>query len=265
MDFLKLAHKTVVVFGVANKRSVAWAATRTLKEAGASVIHVLRNAQVHEDCKKLLADAPVIYCDFEDKSQIDILPEKLTAHTETIDGLLHSVAYARYDPEQTRFHETKRTDFLQAIQVSCFSLVEVTHALLPMLADDASVVTVSISNTQMAAENYGYMGPVKGCLDSTVAFLAKSIGQNTARRVNAVGASLLKTSSSAGIPGYLDAYLYAERVIPRQKTLKTAEVGDTIVYLLSPRSSGINAQKIVVDAGMGINFFDQSLVQELTR
>mgnify|MGYP000160611556 CR=1 FL=1 len=117
----------------------------------------------------------------------------------------------------------------------------------------------------MAAENYGYMGPIKAALDSSVVFLAKSFSKTSKVRVNAVAAGLLKTSASAGIPGYVDSYLYAERATLRKKALETGEVADVATYLLSPRSSGINAQRIVVDAGMGVNYFDAEIVARAAR
>jgi enoyl-[acyl-carrier protein] reductase I len=117
----------------------------------------------------------------------------------------------------------------------------------------------------MASESYGFMAPVKAALESSLAFLTKSFSRFSNVRFNAVAASLLKTSASAGIPGYVDAYLYAERVIPRKVALTTDEVANTAVFLLSPRSSGITAQSIVVDAGMSINYFDQDVIADCMR
>jgi len=175
------------------------------------------------------------------------------------------VAFANYSDGFGAFHETQKQDFLQAMDVSCFSLVSIVRELKPLLDEDASIVTMSISTTKMAAENYGYMAPIKAALDSSVVFLAKSLSSDTRVRVNAVGASLLKTSASAGIPGYIDSYLYAEQVIPRKQALTTAEAANTAVFLLSRRSSGINAQTLVVDAGMSINYFDRDVVNRVTR
>ena len=123
----------------------------------------------------------------------------------------------------------------------------------------------SISTTRMANENYGFMAPVKAALDSSLAMLAKSFSRFSEVRFNAVAHGLLKTSSSAGIPGYVDAYLYAEQVIPRHRAVQTEEAAATAVFLLSPRSSGINAQQIIVDAGMSINYFDKESRAALSR
>ena len=115
----------------------------------------------------------------------------------------------------------------------------------------------------MASENYGFMAPIKAALDSSLAFLAKSFSSFSRVRFNAVGPGLLKTSASAGIPGYVDSYLYAERVIPRGQAVRTEEAASVAAFLLSSASSGINAQTIVVDAGMAINYFDSAIVKRV--
>jgi enoyl-[acyl-carrier protein] reductase I len=163
------------------------------------------------------------------------------------------------------FHETGKQQFLRAVDISCYSLMALSNALKDRLTADASVVTISISTTRMASENYGYMAPIKAALDSSLVFLAKSFSQFSQVRFNAVGPGLLKTSASAGIPGYVDSYLYAEKVIPRGRAVQTQEAANVAVFLLSPRSSGINAQTLVVDAGMSINYFDSRIVRGGTR
>ncbi|MDX1928268.1 MAG: SDR family oxidoreductase, partial [Pirellulaceae bacterium] len=175
------------------------------------------------------------------------------------------IAFADYSDGIHPFHETTRKQFLQAIDISCFSFVALAGALKEQLDKQGSVVTISISTTRMASESYGFMAPVKAALDSSLAFLTKSFSRFSEVRFNAVSAGLLKTSASAGIPGYVDAYLFAERVIPRKRALTTDEVASTAVFLLSPRSSGITAQSVVVDAGMSINYFDRDLVADAMR
>jgi enoyl-[acyl-carrier protein] reductase I len=149
--------------------------------------------------------------------------------------------------------------------VSCYSLIAVSSALKSLFDKQASVVAISISTTRMAVESYGYMAPAKAALDSSIAFLAKSFSQFSEIRFNSVCAGLLKTSASAGIPGYIDHYMYAEHATLRKRGLATEEVADTVLFLLSPRSSGINAQGIVVDAGMGTNYFDAEIVNHALK
>jgi enoyl-[acyl-carrier protein] reductase I len=264
MDFLAMNNRNVLVFGVANRRSVATAVAARLREAGARVLFAVRDDALREKNARFIGDSPVFVCDLEKQADIDALPGALrAAGIDEIHGIVHSVAFANYSGGFVPFHATERRDFLQAVDISCFSLTAAANALRDCLAADASIVTMSISTTRMASESYGYMGPIKAALDSTVVFLAKSLSASVSPdiRVNAVGAGLLKTSSSAGIPGYVDAYLYAEKVIPRGRALATEEAADAVVFLLSPRSSGINAQTITVDAGMSVNYFDRNLVR----
>src|SRR3954469_5374792 len=260
-DFLQLAGKRILVMGVANRKSVAWHVSRVLVDAGAEVVYAVRNDARREQVQQLAGDAAVFVCDVEFEEQIEKLRRDLAERFERFDGYLHSIAFADYAGEPRPFHETSKRDFLRAFDISCFSLISVSNALKELLAKDASVVTISISTTRMASENYGYMAPIKAALDSSLAFLAKSFSRFSEIRFNAVAPGLLKTSASAGIPGYVDSYLFAEQVIPRKAALTTQEAANVAAFLLSPRSSGINAQSIVVDAGMSINYFDADVVR----
>jgi len=158
-----------------------------------------------------------------------------------------------------------RKDFLQATAISAFSLVEVAGAFKPHLNNEASVVSIGISSTDVTAENYGYMAPIKAALETSSYNLAKSFGADTRVRFNTVNAGPLKTSASAGIPGYLESYLYAEKLTFRKQNLTTQEVANTAVFLLSPASSGINGQGLVVNAGMDRNYFDNEVVSLAMR
>lgn len=260
-DYLQLDGKRVLVFGVANRKSVAWHTSRVLVEAGAEVVYVVRNDQVRDQVGPLVGGAEVFTCDVEHEDQIARLAAELAASGGKFDGLVHSIAFADYEGGPRPFHETPKQAFLRAMDVSCFSLVAIANAVQDLLSADASVVTISISTTRMAAENYGYMAPVKAALDSALVFLAKSFSRFSRVRFNAVAPGLLKTSASAGIPGYIDSYLYAERATLRNEAVRTEEVAGAVAFLVSPRSSGINAQRIVVDAGMGTNYFDEALVR----
>lgn len=265
MDFLQLAGKRVLLFGVANRKSVAYHISRVLAEAGAECIYVVQNDAIRQNVAKLLGEVDIFVCDVEQDSQITRLREELGVRYGRFHGLVHSIAFADYSDGMKPFHETPKRAFLQAMDISCYSLIAVSRAMADLLDPDASVVTISISTTCMASENYGFMAPIKAALDSSLAFLAKSFSKFSRVRFNAVAPGLLKTSASAGIPGYVDAYLYAEQVIPRKEAVRTEEVANAAAFLLSPRSSGINAQRIVIDAGMAINYFDRELIHRAMR
>ncbi len=265
MSFLNLKDKKIVVFGLANKKSVACAIAKTLRSEGAGIILVVRSEQRRETALKLFPESEVFVCDVEQEENIIKVRDQIASlidadHGGRVDGIVHSIAFANYSDGFKPFHETKQQDFLQAVNISCFSFISIANHFKNLLANDGSVVTISISTTKMAAENYGYMAPIKAALDSSLCFLVKSFSAFSEVRFNAVAPGLLKTSASAGIPGYVDSYLYAEKVIPRKRALTTQEAADTAVFLLSERSSGINTQTIVVDAGMAVNYFDKEVV-----
>ncbi len=265
MDFLRLAGKEFLVFGVANRKSVAYHIGKQLEACGARVVYVVRSPQRRDSLAKLLGDAELRVCDVEHPDQIARLRDELSEGGRVFHGLVHSIAFADYSDGMKPFHETGKAQFLQAVDISCYSLIALANALKERLDPDASVVALSISTTRMASENYGYMAPIKAALDSSLAFLAKSFSRFSRIRFNAVGPGLLKTSASAGIPGYVDSYLFAEQVIPRKQAVETEEAASVAVFLLSPRSSGINAQTLVVDAGMAINYFDADIVRRAMR
>ncbi|MEM7791713.1 MAG: SDR family oxidoreductase, partial [Verrucomicrobiota bacterium] len=203
--------------------------------------------------------------DVEFPEQVTALAEKVGQSHGPIDGIVHSIAFANYSEGFKPFHETVRKDFLQATSISAFSLVEVANAFKPFLSDDASVVSIGISSTDVTAENYGYMAPIKAALETCSYNLAKSFSADSRVRFNTVNAGPLKTSASAGIPGYIESYLYAEKLTFRKQNLTTQEVANTAVFLLSSASSGINGQGIVVNAGMDRNYFDQGVISDAMR
>jgi enoyl-[acyl-carrier protein] reductase I len=265
-DFLQLSGKTFLVFGVANRKSVAWFVARTLEEQGARVMYSVRSEARRISLETLLAGKAVFICDVEKSGDVERLAGEVAAAGHApLDGIVHSIAFANYSDGFKPFHETNRGDFLQATAVSAFSLVELARAFKPHLAPDASIVTIGISSLLVTPDNYGYMGPIKAALESSVRFLAKSFSADTAVRFNAIGAGPLKTSASAGIPGYIESYLYAEKLTFRKKNLETQEVANAVAFLLSARSSGVNGTTLVVDAGLGSNYFDQEIIRLAMR
>lgn len=264
MNFLKLSGKRFLVCGLANRRSVAWAVGRTLEEAGAQVVFTVRNEERKAELEPLLKGRPCLTCDMEFEDDVATLGERVRVEFGELDGFVHSIAFARFRPEAAAFHETRREDFLNATQISAFSLVELARSLKPVLKQGASVVAIGISSYVTAA-NYGYMSPIKAALEGCVRFLAKSFSADSEVRFNSVNAGPLRTKSSAGIPGYLENYLYAEQLTFRKRALSTQEVADAVVWLLSPRSSGVNAESIVVNAGMDWNYFDEVVVERVAR
>jgi enoyl-[acyl-carrier protein] reductase I len=264
MDFLGLKGKKVLVTGVANRKSIAWHVAGVLEEAGADLFYSVRDEALRDRLADLISRDRLLVCDVERQEQIDGLAHELAGRAGTIHGLLHSVAFANYERGMVPFNQVPREDFLQALDISCFSLIALSDALKDTFDADASVVTLSIARTDVASGSYGYMGPVKAALESALVYLAHSFSRFSRVRFNAVKAGPVKTSAAAGIPGFVDTYLYAEELTLRKRGLETREVAATAAFLLSPASSGINAQGIVVDAGMSVNTFDEDLVRKVS-
>lgn len=265
MDFLNIADKVTLIFGVANKKSVAFSVSQVLTEAKARVVYVVQSNEIKESVARIIPGADIYICDVEQEQDIKRLADEISQKYPRLNGIVHSIAFANYSEGLRPFHETKKRDFLQSVDISCYSLINIANAFKDILDKKASVVTISISTTKMAAEPYGWMAPVKAALDSTICFLAKSFSAFSEVRFNSVNAGLLKTSASAGIPGYLDYYLYAEQLTLRKRAIETREVANTVAFLLSERSSGINSQGIIVDCGMSVNYFDKDIINKAMR
>lgn len=258
MNFLSVDQQTFLITGVSNKKSIAFFTAQILRENGATCLFTAETPEHRERIQKLFPDSEVFLLDVRQEDQIHALAKTLTEKEVKLSGLLHSMAFANYAAGIKPFHLTDWKDYVEATQISQFSLVALSGALKDLFLNEASVVTVSISNTKVAS--YGYMGPIKAALETTVSYLSKSFSEFSRVRFNAVCAGPLKTSASAGIPHYIENYLYAEKLTLRKEALKTAEVAQTIAFLLSQKSSGINGTGILVDAGMALNTFDQELV-----
>ena len=258
MSFLNVENKNFFITGVSNRKSVAYHTAKVLEDNGANLFFSVQSEEHKNRVAKLFPDSPIYILDVENVEDIEGLDQFFKQREVMLDGFLHSIAFANLmNPKP--FHETSLADFNQAMQISSFSLVQLSNALKDVLKPEASVVTISISDTK--ATSYGYMGPVKAMLDTTTAYLAKSFSSFSRVRFNAVCSGPLKTSASAGIPGYIDNYIFAEQLTMRKDALKTNEVANTVSFLLSPSSSGINATGVLVDCGMRANHFDEAVVK----
>ena len=145
MSFLNIQNKTFLILGVANKKSIAWHIANTLETEGAKVIYSVRSESRKKSLSKLLKNRQIVTCDVEDEQQINQLCKEITSISSSLDGIVHSVAFANYKEGLKPFHETKREDFLQATIISAFSIVEIVRKLKPLLTNKASVVSIGIS------------------------------------------------------------------------------------------------------------------------
>src|SRR5260370_22928955 len=161
MDFLQVKDKTILVCGLANRKSVAWHVGSVLAEAGARVLYTVRSEERLQQVEKIAGDVPVYVCDVAHEDQINRLRDEVATTYGTIHGLVHSIAFAYYGAGWLPFHETPRAAFLQAVDISCYSLIALANAFRDVLdRNQGSVVALSISTTRMTAENYSYMAPI---------------------------------------------------------------------------------------------------------
>jgi enoyl-[acyl-carrier protein] reductase I len=256
---INLQGRTAIVFGVANKRSIAWAIAQKLHAAGAKLVITYQNERLEQEAKDLIADLPGaegFRCDVSNDAEIEQLFAEMKSRFGKLHTLVHSVAYAPADELKNDFLFTTREGFRIAHDVSVYSLIAVTRAAVPLMTDEAggSVITLTYHGAERVVPKYNVMGVAKAALEATVRYLAADIGKNKIR-VNAISAGPIKTLAARGISGLGDMLKsHAERA-PLKRNIDASEVGDTALFLASDLSAGITGEVIYVDAGYNIMGF----------
>jgi enoyl-[acyl-carrier protein] reductase I len=255
--FEDLKGKTAVVFGVANKRSIAWAIAQGLHTAGMNVVITYQNERLEQEARDLiasLAGAAGFMCDVSKDEEIAALFEKLKERYGKLHVIVHSVAYAPAEELKGDFVNTTREGFRIAHDVSVYSLIAVCRGAAPLMEEGGSVITMTYYGAEKVVPNYNVMGVAKAALECTVRYLASDLGRKKIR-VNAISAGPLKTLAARGISGLGDMMKgHAERA-PLQRNVEVNEVGSTGVFLASDASSGITGETIYVDCGYNIMGF----------
>jgi enoyl-[acyl-carrier protein] reductase I len=256
---INMQGRTAIVFGVANKRSIAWAIAQKLHAAGAKLVITYQNERLEQEAKDLIADLPGaegFRCDVSNDAEIDQLFAEFKNRFGKIHTLVHSVAYAPADELKNDFLFTTREGFRIAHDVSVYSLIALTRAATPLMTDEAggSVITLTYHGAERVVPRYNVMGVAKAALEATVRYLAADVGKNKIR-VNAISAGPIKTLAARGISGLGDMLKsHAERA-PLKRNIDASEVGDTALFLASDLSAGITGEVIYVDAGYNIMGF----------
>ena len=255
--FEDLKGRTAVVFGVANKRSIAWAIAQGLHAAGANLAITYQNERMEMEAKDLILSLPgaeAFMCDVSKDEEITQLFEKLRARYGKLNTLVHSVAFAPAEELKGDFVNTTREGFRVAHDVSVYSLIAVCRAAAPLMEDGGSVITMTYYGAEKVVPHYNIMGVAKAALECTVRYLAQDLGRKKIR-VNAISAGPVKTLAARGISGFGDMlHSHAERA-PLQRNVEVSEVGSTGVFLASDASSGITGETIYVDCGYNIMGF----------
>jgi enoyl-[acyl-carrier protein] reductase I len=251
------SQKTAVIFGLANKRSIAWAIAQKLQQAGWRLAITYQNERLALEAKDLIAGLPGgagFMCDLTKDEEIARLFEELKSRYGVLHGLVHSVAYAPAEELKGDFVSTTREGFRIAHDVSVYSLIAVARGAAPLMTAGGGMVTLTYFGSQKVVPNYNVMGVAKAALEATVRYLANDLGPK-AIRVNAISAGPIKTLASRGISGLGDMLkAHAERA-PLKRNVDSGEVGGTAAFLLSEAGSGITGETIYVDCGYNIMGF----------
>lgn len=249
-----LKDKKALIFGVANNKSIAYAVAEIFRHNGAH----LAFSYVGEPLKKRVEPISqelggdfIFDCDVTSDGQIDAAADLVREKWGRVDVLVHSVAFANRDDLQGRFVDTSRAGFSLALDVSAYSLTALCRAFEPILARDASVMTMTYYGSQKAVPNYNVMGVAKAALEASVRYLAVDLGPN-GTRVNAISAGPLKTLASSGITGFKTILGTIEQRAPLKRNVDQQEVGKAALFLASDLSSGTTGEILYVDCGYNI-------------
>jgi enoyl-[acyl-carrier protein] reductase I len=249
--------KTAVIFGLANKRSIAWAIAQKLQQAGWRLAITYQNERLALEAKDLIAELPGatgFMCDVTKDDEIARLFDELKSRYGVLHGLVHSIGFAPESDLKGEFVNTTREGFRVANDISVYSLIAVARGALPLMTSGGGIVTLTYYGAEKVVPRYNMMGVSKAALEATVRYLANDLGPK-AIRVNAISAGPIKTLASRGISGFGDMLkVHAERS-PLKRNVEPGEVGGTAVFLLSEAGSGITGETIYVDCGYNIMGF----------
>lgn len=256
MDLLQLKNKNIVVMGVANERSIAWGIAKKLFEVGANVIFTYRKERSKGKIEKMLADytdyqTAVVECDVNSDESIAKAFEQIGSDFGQIHGIVHSVAFANAEDLKNRFVETTRDGYAFAQDTSAYSLIAVSKAAKPYLADGASIVTMSYLGAERVLDGYNVMGVAKAALEASMRYLAADLGAENIR-VNAISAGAIRTLAAKGVPSFNLILNKIEEQSPLKRNTNQEEVADMTIVMLSPLSRGVTGETIYVDSGYNI-------------
>jgi enoyl-[acyl-carrier protein] reductase I len=251
---IDLAGKTAVVFGLANKRSIAWGIAQKLHAAGATLAICYQNERMKLEAQTLideLTGASGFQCDVSIDQEIDTLFAALKERYGKLDILVHAVAYAPAEDLRGEFINTSREGFRIAQDVSVYSLIAVTRAAAPLMTENGSVMTLSYYAAEKVVPNYNVMAVAKASLECTVRYLAWNLGPKNIR-VNAISAGPIKTLAARGV-GALGEMMksHADRA-PLHRNVDQLEVGGAALFLASDLSSAITGEVLYVDCGYNV-------------
>jgi enoyl-[acyl-carrier protein] reductase I len=254
---LDLTGKNALVTGIANHRSIAWGIAQQLHKAGANLgITYLPDDRGRSEKKVAELVEPLnpslfLPCNVQDEAQIQSTFEAIRDKWGKLDILIHCLAFANKDDLTGNFSDTSRQGFTQALDISAYSLVQLSGAAKSLMTEGGSVVTLTYLGGARVVPNYNVMGIAKAALEMNVRYLAAELGPQNIR-VNAISAGPIRTLASSAVGGILDMIHHVEEVAPLRRTVTQIEVGNAAAFLCSDLASGITGQVLYVDSGYEI-------------
>jgi enoyl-[acyl-carrier protein] reductase I len=244
-----LKDKNGIIFGVANKRSIAWATAQALHEAGANLAFTYQGDRLKENVegltKDVMPDSPLLSCDVTKQDEVDEAFRQVGQKFGRLDFLIHSIAFAPREALGGEYLDTTREAFLTALEISAYSLPQLARAAAPLMTEGGSIVTMSYYGAEKVVAGYNVMGV------ASTRYLAKDLGPRNIR-INAISAGPIQTLSARGVSDFSSMLKHHAERAPLGRNVDPREVGNTAVFLCSPMSSGITGEVIYVDCGYSI-------------
>lgn len=255
MSCKPLEGKVGIVFGVANKRSIAWSIAKAWAEAGAKLIFSYQGERLKDKVEALVAELegehPLFSCDVSDDQSIADFFTEVKKSTSRVDMMLHAIAFAPKEALEGRFMNTSRSAYSIAMDISAYSLVALTREVEPLMADGGSVIAMSYYGAEKVVPNYNMMGVAKAALEATTRYLAWDLGEKKIR-VNCISAGPVQTLAARGVAGFSAMFSEYEKRAPLGRSCSGEELGATAVFLASEGSASITGQVLYVDGGYQI-------------
>jgi enoyl-[acyl-carrier protein] reductase I len=251
---MMLENKVGMIFGVANKRSIAWACAEACLAQGAKLAFTYQGERLKENVEKLTNEIPetlVVPCDVTNQEEVDAAFAAVGEKYGRLDFLIHSIAFAPREALEGEFLTTSREAFLTALEISAFSLPQMALAALPLMKDGGSIVSMSYYGAEKVVQNYNVMGVAKAALEASTRYLAEDLGKHNIR-VNAISAGPINTLSARGVKNMGTMLKHIEANAPLRRNVEASEVGKTALFLVSDLASGITGETIYVDCGFNI-------------
>lgn len=250
-----LQNKFGIIFGVANKRSIAWATAQALREAGARFAFTYQGERLKENVESLtsgaMPDSLILPCDVTKQEEVDETFRRVGEEFGKLDFLIHSIAFAPREALEGEYLDTSREAFVTALEISAYSLAQLARAAVPLMKEGGSIVSMTYYGAEKVVAGYNVMGIAKAALEASTRYLANDLGPRNIR-INAISAGPIQTLSARGVSDFTTMLKHAAERAPLRRNVEAREVGNVALFLCSPLSSAITGEVIHVDCGYNI-------------